>query len=269
MEPKRLPPPNSMDPLVGRTCVIDTETTGTDTKVDRVISFGYVELVDGRITDRKELFFNPGDTPIHPEALKVHGITSEFLADKPPIKPALPLILGMLAEAILCGHHVKFDIDMLDAELSRHNLPKLGQFITGIYDTAVESKRRWPGKLATLDALCARAGVSTARRVKHGALVDAELCAEALIAMSREQKELLGIDSFASPDAAAMTAAEPLPPVLVLAATDEEIAAHELYLTGMLGTGVSPIWRQAPEPRIAAEPAYAEEPEPAATMVPA
>lgn len=274
MEPKRrLPPKNSMDPLLGRTNVIDTETTGTNPKTDRVISFGCVTLENGKIVKSVELFFNPGDTPIDPDAERVHGLSMQFLADKPPIKKHLADILGMLAEAVLCGHNLKFDADFLEAELRRHNFPTLEQFILGYYCTLQESKRRWPGKVASLDALCARAGVSTAHRNRHGALIDAQLCADALIAMHREQRELLdnNVGSFlGAPATQDPEALGPMPAVIVLPAAPDEIAAHETVLLGMKAAGVEPIWRGYATPVSAADCTAHDQPDEEATcMAPA
>lgn len=232
-----------LDPLVGIAVAIDTETTGLDQKADRVISFGAVTLVDGKVTTSVEWFFNPGDVEIHPDALKIHGITKEFLADKPPIKAFLPQIMQIVASALVCGHNVKFDIDMLDAELRRHRYPTLAQYIAGIYDTMKASRERWPGKKATLDALCERAGVRTGHRALHGALKDAMLVADVLIAMGREQRSLLGEDGSGEPDDSTNAGPLlPMAPIIVVRASKDETAEHDAYLAGMASAGVAPIW---------------------------
>jgi DNA polymerase-3 subunit epsilon len=232
--------------------VIDTETTGLNPKIDRIISFGHVRLMDGKVAEKIEWFFNPGDVEIHPDAMRVHGITPEFLADKPPIKGYLAQIIELMVEAIVCGHNVKFDIDMVNAELARHRFPPLDKFIHGVFDTMHESRERWPGKPASLDALCERVGVSTAHRETHGALTDAVLCAEALLAMHREQRSLL--DLFADPATSSTVgpgdALVELPPVLVLTASADELAAHAEYLAGMAGD--TPIWNSLSLPAVPA-----------------
>lgn len=237
-----------VDPLVGRASVIDTETTGTNVRTDRVISFGHVRLIDGKVAEKVEWFFNPGDVEIHPDALRVHGITAEFLADKPPIKGYLAQIIELMVEAIVCGHNVKFDMDMLNAELARHRFPPLEKFIAGVFDTMKESRERWPGKPASLDALCARVGVPTAHREKHGALTDALLCAEAMQAMFREQRSFLELFADTAPTNASDDTAAEMPDILVLPASADELAAHISYLAGM--SGDTPIWHSytpAPE----------------------
>jgi len=229
-----------LDPLAGTASVIDTETTGLDPRTDRIISFGHVRLQDGKIGESIEWFFNPGDVEIHPDALRVHGITKEFLADKPPIKGYLARIVELMVEAVVCGHNVKFDVDMLNAELARHRFPPLEKFIQGVFDTMHESRKRWPGKPAKLDALCDRVGVSTSHRVKHGALMDAQLCAEALLAMHREQRSFHELFQESTSAVALDDTAPAMPPVLVIAASAEEVAAHTSYLAGM--SGDAPIW---------------------------
>lgn len=240
MEPAGVAGKKRLDPLIGQASVLDTETTGLNPRTDRIISFGHVRLVDGKIKEKVEWFFNPGDVEIHPDALRAHGITREFLADKPPIKGYLAQIVELMVEAIVVGHNVKFDIGMINAELARHRFPPLEKFILGVFDTMEESRERWPGKPASLDALCERVGVSTAHRKKHGALVDAVLCAEALVAMHREQRSFLELFADTAPAVALNEDATPMPAVLVVPASADELAAHASYLAGM--SGDTPIW---------------------------
>lgn len=223
--------------------VIDCETTGLDPKTDRIISLGMVEVKNGRIGQSREWFFNPGNVPISQEALQVHGITEEFLRDKPAIKSALPEILGLLHEALVGAHHLNFDMGFLKAETKRNNFPSPEAFIAGTFDTMEMSKEKWPGKVASLDGLCSRLGIPTAHRVKHGALMDAMLCAEAFVQMSRQQWSLLdGVDVVSANDEIAA------PPIdassmIVLRASEEEEATHAAYLTAMRSeTGTPPIW---------------------------
>ncbi|MEX5747599.1 3'-5' exonuclease (plasmid) [Massilia varians] len=250
MEPTTSAIEKRSDPMAGIGSVIDTETTGLDPKKDRVISFGHVRLVDGKITEKIEWFFNPGDVPINPEAMKVHGITPEFLADKPPIKGYLLRIVELMVESIVCGHNLKFDVDMLNAELARHRYPPLEQFIAGKFDTMQDSRKRWPGKAASLDALCERVGVSTAHREKHGALTDAVLCAEALIAMHREQRSFLDVFAEDTSPVALNDIAGDMPEILIVPASAQELATHASYLAGM--NGDAPIWYSYSAPAPAA-----------------
>lgn len=129
---------------------------------------------------------------------------------------------------------------MLNAELARHRFPPLEKFIQGVFDTMQESRKRWPGKPAKLDAVCERVGVSTSHRVKHGALVDAQLCAEVLLAMHREQRSFPDMFVDTGPTVALAGKGTEMSPVMVLAASAEELAAHMSYLAGM--SGDAPIW---------------------------
>ncbi len=244
MEPAFKLPEHDLDPLSGLACVLDTETTGLNFKLDKIISFGYVEIVDGRIGKTVEWFFNPGKTPIHPDAEKVHGLTAEFLADKPAIKAFLPKIIELVVEMVVCGHNVKFDLDMLDAELARHGFGPITQYIAGVHDTMKEAKKRWPGKPASLDALCTRLEIPTAHRVKHGALVDAILCAEAMLAMRRGQRSLLDLQAASDAIQAAGFDQPPaeMPPILLHLADAAEHAAHEQYLADLADSGAEPLW---------------------------
>lgn len=220
---------------------IDTETTGLNPDKDRIISLGMVEVIDGRITQSFEWFFNPENVVMAPEVIQIHGITPEFLADKPPIKTHLAHLLGMLHSAIWGGQNIKFDIDMLNAELRRHRFPALDQFLVGHIDTMKMSRERWPGQRASLDDICRRLSISTAHREKHGALLDATLTAQAYLAMTREQLSLLPPqeDSFSQTGTKLM----PIAQVLVVAASAEEEAEHAAYLATMeKETGTRVLW---------------------------
>lgn len=254
MEPVAVASKKRIDPLVGISSCLDTETTGLNPRIDRIISFGHVRLVDGKVAETIEWFFNPGDVEIHPDALRVHGITKEFLADKPLIKGYLARIIELVVDAIVCGHNVKFDIDMINAELARHRFPSMDKYIRGTFDTMIESRERWPGKPANLNAVCERVGVSTAHREKHGALTDAILCAEALVAMHREQRSFHDMFADSAPAVAPNEAPFDMPAVLVLVPSAEELASHASYLAGM--SGDTPIWHSYSQ---ALEPAFAKE----------
>lgn len=256
MEQVIVKPKYNDDPMVGRACALDVETTGVDAKRDRVISFGWVEMQEGKITDNTiEWFFNPGSVDIHPDALAVHGITIEFLRDKPPIKAYLPKIIELVIDAVVCGHNVKFDIDMINAELSRHRYPMLDQYMRGRFDTMLASRERSPGKAAHLDGVCDRLGVSRAHRNKHGALTDALLCAQVAVVMHREQRSLL--DMFSTREdtpAPAEGGEQPLSAILVVQATADELAEHDAYLADLMENGTTPVWPAREEEELAARP---------------
>lgn len=235
--------------LKGPIVVLDTETTGLDPKNDRVISFGAVYIDKGQIQQKFEWFFNPGNVNISPEAMQVHGITPEFLSDKPLIKAHLPSILGLVHGAFLCAHNAKFDFDFLDEELRRNGFPTLRSVMSGDIDTMHLSKDRFPGKAASLDALCDRLNISRKHRVAHGALLDAELCAQALLAMGRTQFSMR-LDVAESTKQQAQSN-EPIPELIVLLATDEEVAEHDAYMRELQKENkADPIWLQLEQPAV-------------------
>lgn len=213
----------------------DTETTGLDPKKDRVISLGLVSVVNSKITAKQEWFFNPGDVEINPEALKVHGITKEFLRDKPPMNiHMLGEILGYVMDKVVAGHNVKFDLDFMDAECKRFKLPTFSEVMTTSVCSMAMSKEKWPGKKAGLDFLLDRVKINRSHRVHHGALLDAELGAKAMICMGQEQMSMLDAINEVQPidkDRDANGAA--LADVLVLLASDQEVAEHERYLAAL------------------------------------
>lgn len=223
---------------------LDTETTGLYAKTDRVISIGLVWIAGGRIIKREEHFFNPGDVEINPEAMKVHGITPEYLADKPSIKTFLPILLGLLHEQNVGAHNAKFDIDFLDAECKRNRFPLVSDYIIGVADTMLIAKEKYGGKKQTLDMLAAKEKVSTAHRTHHGALLDAEIAADCYLSMSREQMAMdLGATDSADADAGD---AIPVQDTFVLKASAEEMAEHEAYLAGLETENKSaPLWMAA------------------------
>ena len=230
-----------------RQIVLDTETTGLNPRSgDRIIEIGCVELVHRRLTGNNfHRYINP-ERDSEEGALAVHGLTTDFLADKPKFAEIAAELRDYLAGAELVIHNAPFDIGFLDAEFKRLALPSLQQQVEGVIDTLVQAKEMHPGKRNSLDALCDRYGVSNAHRALHGALLDAELLAEVYLAMTRGQNSL-SMDLVDPADAAAESAsvaALPLAAILVLPAAEDELAQHELALDSIdkeiRGTA---IWR--------------------------
>ncbi|AVP58001.1 DNA polymerase III subunit epsilon [Pulveribacter suum] len=213
-----------------RQIVLDTETTGLSAEGgDRIIELGCVELVHRKLTGNNlHLYFNPGRDS-HPDALRVHGITTEFLQDKPRFDACAQDILHYLRGAELIIHNASFDVGFLDKELQLLGLPPLGEHVDSITDTLAMAKEMYPGKRNSLDALCDRLGVDNSGRQLHGALLDAELLADVYINLTRGQDALLIMD-----DAGSGADGQPLSSVdlsqfalPVLVATPQELAAHE------------------------------------------
>jgi DNA polymerase III subunit epsilon len=215
-----------------RQIFLDTETTGLNAEGgDRIVEIGCVEMIGRRLTgDNRHYYVNP-QRPSHPDALKVHGLTEEFLADKPLFASVVDDLMAYLAGAELVIHNAPFDIGFLDKELERCARPGVANQVAQITDSLLLAREMFPGKSNSLDALCRRLEVDNSSRTLHGALLDAGLLAEVYICMTRGQGSLV-IDDNGS--RAASAAAEPvdltaydLPMPLP---SDEELAAHRAVL---------------------------------------
>ena len=213
-----------------RQLVLDTETTGLNARTgDRIIEIGCVELVNRRLTGNNLHFYvNPGRDS-DPGALAVHGLTTDFLSDKPKFADVAAELRGFLEGAELIIHNAPFDIGFMDVEFALLGLPRTADLCGGVIDTLVQAKQMFPGKRNSLDALCDRFGISNAHRTLHGALLDSELLAEVYLAMTRGQESLvidmLGDVPNVGTAAAPRIALDDLDlPVIV--ASEEELSAH-------------------------------------------
>jgi DNA polymerase-3 subunit epsilon len=175
-----------------RLVFLDTETTGLSPQSgDRIVEIGCVELVDRRRTGRSlHLYLNPQRSS-HPDALRVHGLTDEFLSDKPLFEAVVDQLLEFIRGAEVVIHNASFDVGFLDHELGRLNRPSLLQSVEKITDSLSMARELFPGKANSLDALCKRLEVDNSNRALHGALLDAGLLAEVYIRLTRGQKSLV------------------------------------------------------------------------------
>lgn len=228
-----------------RQIVLDTETTGLNARLgDRVIEIGCIEIRHRRVTDRHfHVYLNP-ERDIEEGAAKVHGLTREFLADKPHFAEVASDFLDYVRAAELVIHNAEFDLEFLNQELALANLAPLGEQVAGVIDTLALARELHPGKRNSLDALCERYAIDNAHRRLHGALLDAELLAEVYLAMTRGQESLMmdldapesGEQSDTKVDASGLR---------VLHASAEEIAAHEQYLEDLAGQAKGgALWRR-------------------------
>jgi DNA polymerase-3 subunit epsilon len=229
-----------------RQVILDTETTGLSPESgDRVIEIGCVELVNRRLTGRNLHFYvNPGRRS-HDDALKVHGLTDEFLADKPPFEHVADELLDYLRDAEIIIHNAGFDVGFLDAELRRIERPPFASHVGRVVDSLSMARESFPGKSNSLDALCKRFEVNNSARDLHGALLDAGLLAEVYLRMTRGQNSLV-ID--AADALAADMAARPIDfsafELIVVPADDAEAAAHEAVLAQIdKASGGPAVWR--------------------------
>lgn len=229
-----------------RQVFFDTETTGLDAdKGDRIVEIGCVEMVDRRLSGRTlHLYLNPGRSS-HPEALKVHGLTDAFLADKPPFAAIADQLLDFLRGAELVIHNAAFDVGFVNAELARANAGAIAEVVATITDTLAMARELFPGKSNTLDALCRRLEVDARARTLHGALLDAGLLAEVYIRMTRGQEPLV-MDAQATEAVRREVLAIDLARVVlpVLDVDDDEAEAHEAMLIDLdKASGGKTLWR--------------------------
>jgi DNA polymerase-3 subunit epsilon len=216
-----------------RQIVLDTETTGLNPRNgDRIIEVGCVELIDRRLSGNNfHRYVNP-ERDSEEGALAVHGLTSEFLSDKPKFAAIAAELRDYISGAEVIIHNAPFDIGFLDAEFARLDIPRFNDHVAKVTDTLVQAKETHPGKRNSLDALCDRYGISNAHRALHGALLDAELLAEVYLAMTRGQNSLsmdLG-DGGSADDAAGAFELLPIAAIIVRRASAEELLEHEALL---------------------------------------
>ena len=242
-----------------RQIVLDTETTGLEAeRGHRIIEIGGVELVDRRHSGKQfHKYINPG-RDIDEGAQEVHGISAEFLADKPRIADVWPEFLEFIRGAELVIHNAPFDVGFLDAEI--HHLQEAGvetpesiESICQVTDSLALARHKHPGQKNSLDALCRRYMVDNSQRQLHGALLDAEILADVFLLMTGGQTQLF--DSASEQDKALgqqgvehrlnPVDATGLKPIL---ATLDEVAAHEAFIDVLAEkSGKTPIWKALSE----------------------
>lgn len=232
-----------------RQIILDTETTGLNPRSgDRIIEIGCVEVVNRQLTGNNfHHYINP-ERDSEEGALAVHGLTTEFLSDKPKFAEIADELRDYVKDAEIIIHNAPFDLAFLDAEFERLGLPRFADHVVEITDTLATAKEMHPGKRNSLDALCDRYGISNAHRTLHGALLDAELLAEVYLAMTRGQNSLtidLSVDEQAS-TGGSLIEAGPLADIIVLQAAEDELAEHEALLDHLdKEVRGSCVWRTA------------------------
>jgi DNA polymerase III subunit epsilon len=211
-----------------RQIVLDTETTGLDWRTgDRVVEIGCVELANRKLTGNNYHVY------LHPErdvgdSERIHGLSDDFLRDKPRFAQIAAEFIDYVSGAELIIHNASFDVGFLNMELERLEQARLSALCPSVIDTVRMAKEMFPGKKASLDALCDRYAINNAHRTLHGALLDAELLAEVYLAMTRGQETLtIGLDEPAANSQAERRAhAAERPPMRILRASDSEQADH-------------------------------------------
>ena len=231
-----------------RQIFLDTETTGLYAdQGDRIIEIGCVELLNRKLTGNNLHFYlNPGRDS-HEEALKVHGISNEFLRDKPPFPAIVDELLAYVGGAEIIIHNAAFDLGFLNQELALIGRPAFREFVGSVTDTLVMAKEMFPGKRNSLDALCDRLGVDNSGRTLHGALLDAELLADVYINMTRGQEALLIESVSLQADQSGSNSVDLRAFVLpVLTANAQELDAHADVLRQLdKASGGKTVWQAA------------------------
>ena len=236
----------------GRQIVLDTETTGLEIKDgNRILEIGAVELIDRRLTgEHFHVYINP-ERASEPGALEVHGITEEFLRDKPLFSEIADDFLAFIDGAELLIHNAPFDVNFLDNELAiiGHRVSKVTNVAT-VTDTLELAKDLHPGQRNSLDSLCKRYDVDNTSRTLHGALLDSEILADVYLAMTGGQIDLglsLQKKSVAANDELDASLPVELPKTIVLKATVEELQAHEKRLDAIFEESGVCLYRPATE----------------------
>ena len=228
--------------------VLDTETTGINPKEGhRIIEIGCVELVNRRLTqNRFHVYLNP-DREIDAGAIEVHGITNEFLQDKPRFADVVQDFMTFTAGAELIIHNAPFDVGFLNHELSLlDNENRTIESNSTVFDTLTYARKKHPGARNSLDALCKRYGIDNSHRDLHGALLDAEILADVYLIMTGGQASLL--DETDHAESADQQVIERLsadrPKLKVIHCNEEELTAHQQRLDKIAKVGGSCLWRQ-------------------------
>jgi DNA polymerase-3 subunit epsilon len=215
-----------------RQVILDTETTGLNPATgDRIIEIGCVEMVGRRLTDRTFHYYVNPERDIDAGAFAVHGLSREFLSDKPVFANIVEQLIEFVDGAEIVIHNAAFDLGFLDNEFALLKRPPFRNLASKVTDTLLEARQMFPGKRNSLDALCERFSISNQHRTLHGALLDAQLLAEVYVAMTRGQEDLSIdlIDYTVDTDSEGNT--KSLPTTLkFIAASDDECRLHEKVL---------------------------------------
>jgi DNA polymerase-3 subunit epsilon len=234
-----------------RLIVLDTETTGLSTKDgNRIIEIGCVELLDRRLTGNNfHVYINP-ERDSEPGALQVHGLTREFLADKPIFKTVAQDFITYIRDSELIIHNAPFDVGFLNYELAKlPNTHSIESYCT-IFDTLADAKIRFPGQRNNLDALCRRYGVDNTHRELHGALLDAQILADVFLRMTGGQFSLMAEgneDNMAINHPQNKTITRTLadrPPLLVIRCSEDEQSEHNARLDSIEKASGQCLWQR-------------------------
>lgn len=229
-----------------RQIFLDTETTGlSPDSGDRIIEIGCIEMFNRRLTGRELHFYLNPERRNHEDAIKIHGLSDEFLADKPLFGSVVDDIIEFVSGAEIIIHNASFDVGFLNEELRRLGRPRFEGCVHSITDSLLMAREMFPGKANSLDALCKRLEVDNSNRALHGALLDAGLLAEVYIRMTRGQNSLVIDVGEVSEAQAALDAIDfTLLDLRVLLADEAEAAAHIVVLAELdKASAGKTVWR--------------------------
>ncbi len=219
-----------------REMILDTETTGLDPAEHRLVEIACIELVNHLPTGRSfQRYLNP-ERDMHEDAQRVHGLTAEFLADKPKFAEIVDEFLDFVGDAGLVIHNADFDMGFINAELARAKRPAIDR--ARATDTVTLARRKFPGQPASLDALCQRFAIDNTHRTLHGALLDAELLAEVYLELIGGRQATMTLVAAGSARTREAVAARPVRPARPHAPLPDELAAHQTLLKAIK----DPLW---------------------------
>jgi len=233
-----------------RLVVLDTETTGLNPQEGhRIIEIGCVELINRRLTGKRfHVYINP-DRAIDAGAIEVHGITNEFLDDKPRFKDVYEDFIAFINGAELIIHNAPFDVGFINAEFSKlGNQTADVNGLCQVFDTLTYARKKHPGQRNSLDALCKRYGIDNSHRDLHGALLDAEILADVFLMMTGGQASLL--DENQSKTENIQVTVQPIrsitnrPKLKVIPSNDDEINAHQQRLEAIEKASGGCLWNK-------------------------
>ena len=228
-----------------RQIVLDTETTGIDPNDGhRIIEIGCVELVERKLTGRNyHVYINP-EREVEAEAITVHGITNEFLADKPKFAQVADEFFEFIRGAELVIHNAAFDVGFMDAEFARLKPVRKTADHCGVVDSLAIARKKHPGQKNNLDALCKRYGVDNSNRELHGALLDAEILADVYLLLTGGQTALsldAGAEEGGSSNGIRRLPSE-RPALAVVKASDDEQGAHDEFMVMLEKQAGETVW---------------------------
>ncbi len=232
-----------------RQVVLDTETTGMNKDGivyvgHRIIEIGCVEVINRRLTGRHYHVYVKPDREVDPEAVTVHGITDEFLQDKPAFSEIADEFIDFIKGAELVIHNAPFDVGFMDQEFRFLNKKTQNtEEMSTVTDTLVMAKKMFPGKRNNLDVLCDRYGIDNKHRVLHGALLDAEILADVYLLMTGGQANLNLANSDSNETSTGRRPRQSSSPLTVIHASEAENQAHQDRLD-LIDKSGSCLWRQ-------------------------